>query len=66
MHKLHHLIFLYLLTLSLLILSTNQVTCPSYKYYDTTSSTCLSCSYNCVQCTSSSDCTLCDGITDKR
>lgn len=65
-HKSSPLSFLPLLILlSLLPLCLCQ-TCPSYKYYDTGSSSCLSCSYYCKTCTSSSDCTSCDSATDKR
>ena len=57
---------LVLTAISILFTTTNSVVCPSYKYYDTGSTSCLSCSYSCLSCTSSSDCTACDSTNDHR
>jgi proprotein convertase subtilisin/kexin type 5 len=55
---------------SLLILTlisiANSAACPNYKYWDSATSTCLTCSYSCLTCTSSSDCSQCDSNNDHR
>lgn len=54
-----------LLILTLLV-SAYSAACPSYKYWDTGSSSCLACGYSCFTCTSSTDCTSCDTANDFR
>ena len=59
-------ISLIILVLTFFLPACFTQTCPSYKYWDTTTSTCLTCNYFCKSCTSSTDCTLCDSATDHR
>ena len=48
------------------VIEVQTVVCPSYKYYDTATSTCQFCSYSCLSCTSATDCAACDSANDFR
>lgn len=60
-----HTLALIVIILSMVSFSSSAA-CPSYKYWDSGSSSCLICSYSCLTCTSSTDCTSCDTVNDFR
>lgn len=55
-----------LILIAILIPAAYSVVCPSYKYYDSGTSSCQACGYSCLTCTSSSDCTSCNSASDRR